>query len=302
MTPLERLKYKLLFLWFITIPITVFLYPNIVMLFGEPEIKAIEILPGISLPYSKTLFIFITITFALNLFPPAFYMYKSYQIKEAMFRNVAPLLRDSASLIKPGLTFPKLLEELSKKDYGPLSYYIRKVYMLTLSGYDFPEAFKRGMQGIPRNILRYLQVLVEAYLSGGKVAEVLDEASKYFLELYSFEEMRERTLKAYVYIVAMAIVVFLVSVTLILFFSETLMATGGKAPVIPILSKDEIIAILFYTSVVISIFGGLILGKIVKGEVLGGFLYIYVFMLISMVYLLFSDEIIKLLSVFLPKS
>ncbi len=299
MTPLERIKYTSLFLLVLTISITILLYPSIIATIGGLKVKRMEIVLGITLPYGKQFLTLLTFILLLNLYPLTFYTYKSSKIKETMFRNSAPLLRDAASLIKPGLTFPKLLEELTKRDYGPLNYYIERVYMLSLSGYDFPEAFGKGMKGVPSSILRYLQVLVEAYLSGGKAAEVLGEASKFFLEFYSFEEMRERTLKAYIYIVAMAILIFLISITLILFFSQTLVSAGGGAPMARVLTDEEIIAIAFYTSIIISVFGGLMLGKIIKGEISGGIHYTYLFMCLSLIYILFSDEVVRFLSGFI---
>ena len=134
--------------------------------------------------------------------------------------------------------------------------------------------------------------MLTAHESGGKVVDVLDTAAEMQALLRAYEEERRTQVAPYAWIVYIAIGLFLaISFILIFAFLEPLSALASGAGRIP-LSKIDVgtyKAILFVTSALQALLGGLIVGKLRSGSVYAGLVHSIILSLAVIAFFNFID-------------
>jgi len=221
-------------------------------------------------------------TFALGLLIafifPAIVEFNNYRWGRHIDRNIPRLLRDVAEAVQSGITLPRALEEASRRDYGPLSKEIEHTISMFILGASWEDSLLSLAQRVGRpSVLRLSTILIEAHQTGGKVIEVLDTSVELFSSLDEYREEQHNTMRPYIITIYMGTVVFLIIAYVVLSqFLAPLYLLSASVTV----KESELLkgvleisyyqSIFFWASMIESIFGGLIAGKIRNGTLFAG--------------------------------
>lgn len=237
-------------------------------------------------------------TFALGLLIafvfPAIVELNNYRWGRQADRNIPKLLRDVAEAVQSGITLPRALEEASRRDYGPLSKEIEHTICMFILGASWEDSLSSLAQRVGRpSVQRLSTILIEAQQTGGKMIEVLDTSVELFSSLDEYREEQHNTMKPYIITIYMATVVFLIIAYVVLYqFLAPLYLLSASVTVEEsgllkgVLDINYYQSILFWASMVESIFGGLIAGKIRNGTLFAGLWHSVI--LITMTFVFFN--------------
>jgi flagellar protein FlaJ len=202
---------------------------------------------------------------------PAVVEYSNYKWGRQIDRNIPRLLRDVAESVRSGVTLPRALEEASQRDYGPISKELERAMAMFILGATWEESLMSLAKCLKRpSALRLATVLVEAHQTGGKIIEVLDTSVELFSNLDECREEQYSNMRPYVMTIYMASIIFLIIAYVVLnqfltpLYAASVSATaGGESAFLQgVLDINYYKSILFWASIIESMFGGLIAGKI----------------------------------------
>jgi len=223
----------------------------------------------------------IALTLLVAILPPSIVEFNNIRWLRGVDRNIPLLLRDLAEAVRSGETLVRALEEAAKRDYGPVSSYLEKA-MVRLSLTSDLEASLRwmGEKLVRPSAMRMATILIEASESGGKIVDILEAAVTLFNQIAEYRDEREAQTRPYLLLAYMGSIVFMVISYVILFQFLAPLSTAAEtpemmgAPIIQnVLDISYYKAILFWASVMESIFGGLIAGKISGGRLTAGLIH-----------------------------
>jgi flagellar protein FlaJ len=223
---------------------------------------------------------------------PAVVEYNNYSWARRVDRNVPRLLRDVTEAVRSGITLPRALEEASKRDYGPISKELEHAiskFILEASWEDSLMSFARHL-GRP-SALRLSTVLIEAHQTGGRMIDVLEASVNVFSSLDEYREERYTQMKPYTMVIYMSTLIFLVVAYVVLYQFLTPLCEASTAAVTQeagvlggVLDINYYNSVLFWASILESIFGGLIAGKIGDGALAAGLRHSVVLSIITLAF------------------
>lgn len=201
---------------------------------------------------------------------PAIVEFNNFRWSRQVDKNIPRLLRDVTEAVRSGVTLPKALEEASKRDYGPLSKELEHCISMFILGASWEDSLMSLAHRLRRpSALRLSTILIEAHQTGGKMIEVLDTSVNLFSSLEEYKEEQYNNMKPYIMTIYMAIIIFLTITYVILhqflgplYETSTIEAVKETGLLKGVLDINYYTAILFWASIIESIFGGLIAGKI----------------------------------------
>ncbi len=223
----------------------------------------------------------IALTLLVAILPPSIVEFNNIRWLRSVDRNIPLLLRDLAEAVRSGETLVRALEEAAKRNYGPVSRYLEKA-MVRLSLTSDLEASLRwmGEKLVRPSAMRMATILIEASESGGKIVDILEAAVSLFNQIAEYRDEREAQTRPYLLLAYMGSIVFMVISYVILLQFLAPLSTAAEtpemmgAPIIQnVLDISYYKAILFWASVMESIFGGLIAGKISGGRLTAGLIH-----------------------------
>ena len=223
----------------------------------------------------------IALTLLVAILPPSIVEFNNIRWLRSVDRNIPLLLRDLAEAVRSGETLVRALEEAAKRNYGPVSRYLEKA-MVRLSLTSDLEASLRwmGEKLVRPSAMRMATILIEASESGGKIIDILEAAVSLFNQIAEYRDEREAQTRPYLLLAYMGSIVFMVISYVILLQFLAPLSTAAEtpemmgAPIIQnVLDISYYKAILFWASVMESIFGGLIAGKISGGRLTAGLIH-----------------------------
>jgi flagellar protein FlaJ len=149
-------------------------------------------------------------------------VYGTYQMLHA--RRVSKIdkifpdfIRDLAESRRAGMTFTKAILFASKGQYGLLTPEIQKISQQVSWGGNINDALRSFAQRVnTKSIQRTISLIIEASVSGGNVADVLDVAAKDARELKMLEAERKTNMMSYVIVIYVGIFVFLAVILILL--------------------------------------------------------------------------------------
>ena len=207
---------------------------------------------------------------------PAIVEYSNYVWLKQVEASIPRLLRDISESIHSGVTLPKAVEAATAKGYGPLSKELEHVVGLFVLGNSWEDAVMSLTKRIKSPMVaRFATILVEANESGGKISDVLDTSVDLFSNLEQYKEEQQNNMKPYIYTIYAAIMIFLViSLVVLTQFLGPLASSAdigaGVGNAVSVLDINYYVSVLFWASVVESLFAGLIAGKIGDRQYLSG--------------------------------
>ncbi len=131
----------------------------------------------------------------LSFLPYSIIKYVETKRMKEMESRFPDFLRDLSENIKAGMTLVDSIKFLAKTDYGELSKEIRRT-AVRLNWINIKDAMIEMRNRLSRSPLmaRGLDVLIEAYVSGGNLPKTLDSLSRATYELKSVEDDRKAIL------------------------------------------------------------------------------------------------------------
>lgn len=209
---------------------------------------------------------------------PAVVEFNNFRWKRAVDRNIPRLLRDVTESVRSGLTLPRALEEASQRDYGPISGELERAVSMFILGARFEDSLMFLAERLKRpTALRLCTVLVEAHQTGGKLLEVLSTSVALFSSLEEYREEQYTNMRPYMMTVYMATLTFLVVAYILLhqflaplYMSSAGVGAKGSGLLAGVLDINYYASLLFWASILESIFGGLVIGKIVDRNLPAG--------------------------------
>ena len=223
---------------------------------------------------------------------PAVVEFNNYSWKKQVERNVPRLLRDVTESVRSGMTLPRALEEASQRDYGPISKELERSVSMFIMGAKFEDSLMFLAKRLRRPVaLRMCTVLIEAQQTGGKLLEVLSTSVDLFSSLDAYKEEQYTNMKPYMMTIYMATLTFLIIAFIMLHqFLAPLAATKDSAAVANsgllagVYDINYYASLLFWASLLESIFGGLVVGRIVDRDLAAGLRHSLILMVITLVF------------------
>jgi flagellar protein FlaJ len=203
-------------------------------------------------------------------FPPAILTYLDYQWRKAVDEHLPDLFRSIVQAQETGMTLPQALEDAAKRDYGPLTAELRKMTTQISWGMSFEEALLALGKRVNTVLMqRTVPMIFEASRSGGHVEKVFDPMGKFIQTTLLLDKERRTQTRPYIAIVYVAFFVFIF--TIVLLFKSFFVSTE-QLPMLgtAVMSTEAIRRLFFHMTVVQSLFGGLVAGKMGEGTINAG--------------------------------
>ncbi|MFB0543320.1 MAG: type II secretion system F family protein [Candidatus Bathyarchaeia archaeon] len=224
------------------------------------------------------------------LLPPAFVEYSNHKWGREVDRNIPGLLRDLTESIRSGVTLPRALDEATKRDYGPLSREMERALARFILGASWEEALTFLAERLNRpSVKRLCTILIEAHQVGGRMMEVLNSSVELFSSLEEYREEKYTQMSPYTATLYMAALIFLVIGNIVLrqFLiplaeTQSSLIMGELLP--HLLDIDYYRSILFWASIIESLFGGFVAGKIGDGSIRAGLRHSVVLLSITILF------------------
>lgn len=244
-------------------------------------------------------------------FVPIIYVsYTNYMYIRKVERNIPRFLRDIRERTDSGLILPKALSEAVTIDYGSISREIGIAMTKFSLGYDFQLSIMEACKRLKHPYMRQVgMILVEAYGAGGRVHDVLNSSVALFSSLEQHEEEKRAELKPYTQLVYISVATFLIiSLIIVSQFigpldklslasgSSALTGTGSQFSIgISRIPPTYFESVFFISGIFESLFGGIVIGKIVDGSAAAGLRHA-IFLMVATI-LFFNAPVIGVFSI-----
>jgi len=212
------------------------------------------------------------LSLALFLGIPAFLIYLREARKlKAMDDNLPFLLREIADSQRIGMHLPRAIAEAAKRNYGPLTPYLKKLAAKVSWGVSFRDAMISFRENVNTTLTRQATILIlEAEKSGGELEKIFDSATNHIQEQLDIKRERENSIQPYIFIIYISFLIFCIVILVLFstffeqFGSFPLIVNNVETIVIPI---HAFRAVFLYLIASQAFFSGLTAGKMGNGSI-----------------------------------
>ena len=186
------------------------------------------------------------------------------------------LLNDIGEGQETGMTLLQSLNEVSNRDYGPISKELKKLVSQLSWGVDFSTAFQAFASRVGTSMTMKVSILiVEAVNFGGDLKTAFRSTAEFLREVLELRQERQVQLRPFFLVIYVSSLIFdLIVITLyrsfILPLAPPPLADGGVSFLRMPLTLGEFRSILFDMAIIEAFFGGLAAGKFGTGRALSG--------------------------------
>jgi len=222
-------------------------------------------------------FVFFAVMVAV--FPPTVLNYVDYKWRKAVDEHLPDLFRSMVQAQETGMTLPQALEEVSKRDYGPLTAELKKMTAQISWGRTFDDALLALERRVSTVLMqRTVPMIIEASRSGGHVERVFGPMGKFIRTTLLLDKERQNQTRPYIAIIYVAFFVFLF--TIILLF-KSFFASIESLPILgaAVMAPEEMQRMFFHMTSIQAFFGGLVAGKMGEGTINAGLKHSLILML-----------------------
>ena len=234
---------------------------------------------------SPTLDYLLIIAFTIAVAPPSIAGIIHTKWKNQIEKALPEFLGDLATASRTGIPLQVALEHASKRMYGPLTEELKILVAHMSWGMNFKEALTKFGDRIDLPLIKRAEVLInEAAKHGGDLSIIFESTAKYVQNVNEWTDKRKMQTMPYVAIFYFSVFIFLFIIIIIskmLFGPMSEMSTAGISFIKPILTTEESRRVFLHTSILESIFGGLIAGKISEDTFSDGLKHALVLTIIS---------------------
>jgi len=225
---------------------------------------------------------YVAVGFAVGLFFPSIIVHLENRRKR-LIDNAWPVLLDNlAESQAVGLTLLQGLEDVSRRNYGPVTEELRKLTAKLTFGVEFEKAFLDFSKRIGTEFSAKVSALiVEAVRLGGDLKSSFNSTAQFVREMIEVRDERESQLRPYLFIIYISFFVFVGIIVLLYQSLFVPMAQSQQTQFLNItISFESFRALLFDLAIVEAIFGGLAAGKLSEGIMLNGLKHSVVMLII----------------------
>ncbi len=222
---------------------------------------------------------FLPVILAVSIAPLLVQKYKRYQELKAMEDAFPEFLRSLAEAQRSGINLPQAIKQASRVDYGPLTKEIRKMAVQISWGVPLPEVLQRFAERVKESdfLRRSIAIILQAYMSGGNIAEVMDSVANSARMIKELEAERKSKLNQQIMIMYAIFLIFLVIVValnkiLVPMFSLSGIQSsiGGLSFSTVTLNPRDYQTLFLHMIIIQAIFSGLLAGQVGEGSVIAG--------------------------------
>ncbi len=208
------------------------------------------------------------------------YIYEARR-KSLIDSNLPTLIRDISEAGMLGVTLTRAIEISAERNYGPLTTELRRMIAHLSWKASLSNALQSFAKRCGTSLSKKVALLIqEAHESGGDVQESLEIVNQYVQEYQNQETKRKSEMRPHIVVVYVSLAIFIFTAFMLItqFFSISFEGFGGsQGPE----TVGDYTKLLFYSSVVQSLFAGLIGGKISTGSIRPGFIHSTILCMIS---------------------
>ncbi|MEM4035571.1 MAG: hypothetical protein QXU97_03020 [Fervidicoccaceae archaeon] len=130
------------------------------------------------------------------------------------------------------------------------------------------SALEKVTRGLPERAAVVFSLLQPLFEGGGRAAEVAEVLADFARRMLVFDRIKRDTLRSYLYIVLMAVLIFEGACVLMLYISQRIYAGGAGLGLLTPPIEPKIMWIYMYIgNMLISLFASLFISKIVRGKI-----------------------------------
>jgi flagellar protein FlaJ len=233
---------------------------------------------------SPTLDYMIIIALTIGVTPPGIASIIHNRWKLKIEKATPEFLRDLATASRTGIPLQVALEHASNRMYGPLTIELKTLVSQMSWGMNFNEALNQLANRIDLPLIRRATVLInQAGKHGGELSNIFDSTAKYLENINQWAQKRRQQTLPYVVIFYFSVFMFLFIIIVIsnMMFTPLSQTTSGVSFIKPILSQTESRRLFLHASLLESVFGGLIAGKINEETFVDGLKHVTVLAIVS---------------------
>ena len=241
----------------------------------------IVVFGAITVGFNAALDDFVFIAILTLIIPTAIISYIDYRWRKSVDEHLPDLFRTIVQAQEVGMTLPQALEEVAKRDYGPLTNELKKITVQMSWGASFEEAliaFEKRVDTVLSH--RTIPMIIEASRSGGRVEQVFDPLSKFIETTIILEKERGNQTRPYIAIIYVALFVFLFTIVILFktFFTDI---EGVALFSMSTSSSFTLQRIFLHLTIVQGFFSGLVAGKMGEGSINAGLKHSAIMMIVG---------------------
>jgi archaeal flagellar protein FlaJ len=182
-------------------------------------------------------------------------------------------LRDLATASKTGIPLQTSLEHASNRTYGPLTAELKVLVAQMSWGMNFNEALNKFGERLDLPLIKKATVLInEAGTHGGDMSDIFESTAKYLENINAWHSKRQMQTFPYIAIFYFSVLVFLFIIIVIsnMMFTPLAQTIGDTSFIKPVLTQAQSSRMFLHASLLESLFGGLIAGKINEDSFIDG--------------------------------
>lgn len=210
--------------------------------------------------------------------------FKENRIQKEIEEKFTEFVRAIVSSVKSGIVIPTAIIQVSNKDYGALSPYIRKLANQIQWGIPIQEAlFSFGRSTKNKSIKRSISIVIEAEQSGGDIESVLSAVTNSMINIKKMKAERKASTFPQIvqgYIVFFVFIIIMLVLQLSLFphlgnltgtQTETMQKTGFSFVTA---GQEANLDVIFFSLIIIQgFFAGITIGKFSEGTMRQGLIH-----------------------------
>jgi len=205
--------------------------------------------------------------------------------KHKIERAMPEFLRDLATSIQTGVPIYASLEHASRKEYGPLKDELRTLVSQMSWGMNLNEALTELSKRVDLPLVKRATVLIsEASTYGGDLSEIFEATARYVESVNTWRLRRRMQTLPYVGIFYFSVVLFLFIIILLstmIFIPISQLAQSGIPFMRPVLDPLQARRVFMHASLLESLFGGILAGKISEDSYVDGLKHAMILAVIS---------------------
>ena len=230
---------------------------------------------------SPTLDYMIVVALTIGVAPPSVASIIHNRWKTKIEKATPDFLKDLATASRTGIPLQVALQHASNRVYGPLTQELKILVAHMSWGMSFDDALLEFSDRIDLPLIKKATILIiEAGKHGGDLSDIFDSTAKYLDNINSWTLKRKQQTMPYVAVFYFSVFMFLFIIIIIsrmMFAPLSQTSLGGSISFIkPIISQSASRRLFLHASLLESLFGGLIAGKINEDSFLDGLKHVTV--------------------------
>lgn len=218
--------------------------------------------------------------------PIMIYKYLESKLEQQKLSEFIRFSLDLTELLKSGIPLPIAMKELEKNYYGVIDDSVKRLIYRIRWGIDIETSFKIFKEELnSKNIDKILDILIDVYKSGGDLGKSLNSLVTSIIELDRLIKRRESSVYENILHSYIVFLFFLgVAIVIVGFLVPFLNSTINIGDLnMRNNNIGDIGTIMFHLAIIQSVFSGLLLGKMYRGNYKAGFKHIVIFLLLVII-------------------